>query len=994
MVPATPSEPLPPQYQPLPDDVLARLPETRIQVRKNVPDLVVNGESRLPLWFFVNTEEALFGDDAAARDIAQREIRLAYEAGIRTFTILAHLPWRARSGERRYAPLDDTLQFVADNAPDALILPRLILSPPASWERAHADQMTRYADGERGDVSLASRAFWEGEADEAIRAAVEHIAQGPHAGRVFGFYLEHGEWLYEKGRGYDVSDANALGFRTWLRARYRNSQVLLRTAWYDGGVTFDTAAIPDAAAKDSTSGAQLFYTDREQRYVDFHEYSSDIVAQVITKLGKAVKEASGGRSAVATSYGYTLELSRAYSGHLALAQVLASPNIDILTGPVSYSGRTPGGSAPIPAPIDSIALAGKLWISEDDTKTFLAVTDTPDTYNSKVATFEGTWAAYTRNFGAALTRGAGISWMDLWGMGWLDDRDLWQRIGRLRDIADALATRRRNPRTRPAPEPDVAVIVDERSYFDIRADESVLGNLIVQQRDSLLRSGARIGFYLLSDLLKKNFPEGPRLIVFLNAFRLPDTLRTVIRERFQNNGRTLAWIYGPGCRETNLGELTEVIGMQLRIQPYGSKMGTQILSNARSPLTDILRGQHIGDETRVNPSFYVADPKATQLGEYTANGNTSVAFRKHARWQSVFIGEMALPIPLLRGLYQLAGVPVYTVDDDVANIGDNLLSLHSAPGGGTTVYLPEEAVLYDLLTEETLASDGRGARLSMPPRGSRLLFWGSAAEITRLGGDPKAGPPGVTESELPTLYPPFVFESGDNRAGGDERSASDISPEDDALMQAALAGEMPDVSEESGEFEEEAPALSASPSATTAPELTPVGDLTEADEAAKKKRRRRRRGRGRGAADDDASSDLPDDDGEDETGAGDAPENPVGRRAEDDDNSVVPAADEARTPPTPRGRPSLEELLPHSEVVDGTDFPPIPDELLPLESAGLANDMPVGVFAERGGGIVRRRRRGGTRGTGATTVNPDDVVAATEGVPTEPDHAGSAPQGE
>ena len=134
MVPATPSEPLPPQYQPLPDDVLARLPETRIQVRKNVPDLVVNGESRLPLWFFVNTEEALFGDDAAARDIAQREIRLAYEAGIRTFTILAHLPWRARSGERRYAPLDDTLQFVADNAPDALILPRLILSPPASWE--------------------------------------------------------------------------------------------------------------------------------------------------------------------------------------------------------------------------------------------------------------------------------------------------------------------------------------------------------------------------------------------------------------------------------------------------------------------------------------------------------------------------------------------------------------------------------------------------------------------------------------------------------------------------------------------------------------------------------------------------------------------------------------------------------------------------------------------------------------------------------------------
>ena len=229
VVPATPVEPLPPAYQPLPAEVLARLAETKIVPSHGVNELHVNGEARLPLWFFVNTEM-----DPDARPIAQRQIRLAYEAGVRTFTVLAHLPWKTRTGERRFDLLDGVLDFVQENAPEALILPRLIFSPPGSFVRAYPNEMVRYQSGEDGDVSMASRAFWEGEADEALRAAVEHVAQGPHAGRVFGFYLEHGEWLYEKGLGFDFSDANQQGFRSWLRGKYRNSLVGLRAAWHDG----------------------------------------------------------------------------------------------------------------------------------------------------------------------------------------------------------------------------------------------------------------------------------------------------------------------------------------------------------------------------------------------------------------------------------------------------------------------------------------------------------------------------------------------------------------------------------------------------------------------------------------------------------------------------------------------------------------------------------------------------------------------------------------
>jgi hypothetical protein len=962
---ATPSAPLPPIYQPLPAETLARLPEARIVVRKNVPELVINGEARLPLWFFVNTE------DFDARDVAQREIRLAYEAGVRIFTILSHLPWRTRSGERRHDVLDEALQFVADNAPEALILPRLIFSPPASWERAHPEEMAAYADGETGDVSIASRAFWEGEAEEALRAAVEHVAEGPHAGRVWGFYLEHGEWFYEKGRGYDLSEANQQGFRAWLRSRYRNSAVALRAAWNDGSVTFETAAIPSQPVP---SGPTLFFTPREQRYADFHEYASDITAQVITRLGRAVKQASGGRSAVAVSYGYTLELARSYSGHLALAQVLASPDVDILTGPVSYSGRTPGGSAPFPAPVESVTLAGKMWVSEDDTKTFLAAGDTPDSYNPKVSSLEGTWAAYSRNFGAALASGAGVSWMDLWGMGWLDDRELWQRLGGLRQIAEAVATRRREPDARPLPDPDVAVIVDERSFFDVRTDEATLGHLIAHQRDVLLRSGARAGFYLLSDLLKKEFPQGPKLLLFLNAFRLPEAVRNVIKERFQRDGRTLAWVYAPGGEEPNLAELSDTLGMQLRIQPWGSKMGTQVLSNARSPLTDALRGQRFGEETRVNPSYYVADPKAQPLGEYVATGNVSLAVRKHPRWQSVFIGEMQLPLPLLRGLYKMAGVPVFTVDDDVAWVGDNLICLHSAPGGGTTVYLPEEAVLYDVLNRETLASDGRGARLSMPPRGTRLLFYGTPAEVSRLGGDPNAAPPGLTASEMPPPPIAFAFEGG---PGPSAEPEDYISPEDAALMEAALTGDFPLLDKEDIDDEEllaEVQAVAVVPTGRS-PVATPTPPSEAGDDSAnKKKRRRRRRRRGgadeaddlteNGEADADSTSDADGEEDEAET---------------DETGTATPVSAPIAEAPS-RSRPSLEELLPLSEAPDGADLPPIPEEFLPLDPSSVTpGGGEVGEEeAARSGGRRPTRRRSSSRrrgGAAETSTEGQDGAA-------------------
>ncbi len=354
----------------------------------------------------------------------------------------------------------------------------------------------------------------------------------------------------------------------------------------------------------------------------------------------------------------------------------------------------------------------------------------------------------------------------------------------------------------------------------------------------------------------------------MNAFHFPDGVRAAIKERFQGDGRTLAWVYGPGCLETaadgtgevtagrseSVSETSDVIGMHLRLQAWRTRTGT-LITDGRSPLTDGLRGQRLGEEEQINPSFFVTDRAAQALGEYVQTGNTSLAVRKHPTWQSVFIGETALTPALLRGLYRLAGVPSYTAEDDVAWIGDSLICLHSASNGFNTVALPEEeAHLFDLLSGETLVSGGRGVRIHLRPRECELLFSGTAAEVSRLGGDPNAGPPGLSATEeLPPPPRPFVMEPADAATRPDR----DLLAEDEEAMAAALATGAPfadkdaaraDVVEEESDTEEGRPARRGRCRGAGQEETPPPARGARTRRGRRRWQRRERPGRGRGRA--------------------------------------------------------------------------------------------------------------------------------------------------
>src|SRR5665254_18904 len=88
-----------------------------------------------------------------------------------------------------------------------------------------------------------------------------------------------------------------------------------------------------------------------------------------------------------------------------------STDIDVLCSPISYFDRGLDGGAPSMSAAESVALAGKMWLNEDDTATYLSSGDAPGS-TERVTTLAATNAQLIRNVGQEALRNFATWWMD------------------------------------------------------------------------------------------------------------------------------------------------------------------------------------------------------------------------------------------------------------------------------------------------------------------------------------------------------------------------------------------------------------------------------------------------------------------------------------------------------------------------------------------------------------------------------------------------------
>jgi hypothetical protein len=676
------------------------------------------------------------------------------------------------------------------------------------------------------------------EVEHSLTALIDHIQRTPYGPRVIGYHLERGEWFHPAHDGYDRSYANREAFRGWLRHKYKN-EVALRAAWNDGAVQFYTADIPPIPAQPRPESS-FFEPRRERRWIDFMEYTSEMTVERLISLSKVVKEATDHRALVSVCYGYTFEFGHTFSGHLALGKLLSSSSVDIIAGPPSYRDRLPGGAGAFPCPVDSFAIHGKLWLSEDDTKTHLAPggNATPDDYNPRMENRMQTEQAHLRAMGQALAHQTAVGWMDLWGEGWLDTEEVWERIGKFSDLYRRIIPHRK------LRSPEVVVLVDERSLLHLQRGEAFVRRLLQGQREAILRSGASVGFYLQSDVTARHFPTDAKLYLFLTPYRMPAEQRAAIKERLQNGGKTLVWVYSVGvCDERGRAEegIHDLIGMTLRQQSWSTEVGSRVV-DTRHPITDRLQEKTLGVRERLNPSFYIDDdsPDLTLLAEYLQTGQPSMGVRRLADWRSVFIGEPTLTTDLVRGLCRYAGVHLYTGGmDDFVFAGNGWLTIHTTRDGNRSLLLPPDSSLYDLNGGRLVGENLREYHTFLRGRSTYCYFVGSLEEMHKIGLSGVERPrarkrPSDTEppvvvveasvTEVIEAATPEPVEISEIVTLDDETEVEEVA----ALFEEARAEAMADAAEE------EALANGASESAATAPS------------SSRSRRRRRRGGRGRG----------------------------------------------------------------------------------------------------------------------------------------------------
>lgn len=587
----------------------------RVTTRRGVPALLINGKPVTPLMVFVN----LLGENRRA---GLSTVRRAAQAGVNLVSFVEHYFPMTPPGEKpNYQPYEQQIEAVLRENPNALLLPRFGLTyMPDWWAKRNPEEMMLYDNGQRGLVSMASRQ-WRDEAGEALRLLVRHL-ESRYGEHIFGYHpcaQNTGEWFYDR-----VWEGVLPGFEMPMRSAFR-------TYLRDGSVP-----LPAAYERTAKGKGAFLHPFAQRRLIQFWRFQQEVMVEAMQEFARIIKEETQGRKLVVYFYGYLFELAGlpggpAVSGHLALECLLKCPHVDILCSPISYLDRQAGGTGGFMAPVDSVHLHGKLWLNEDDTRTYLSK---PEDNYGRAATLAETLAVHQRNFAHIATRGAACWWMDLMGAGWLDSKEIWDNLATLNRLyADLL------PRMKPY-RPEIAVVVDEASLCYLSYGDAVTLPLLSQMRQALYRIGAPVGLYLLSDVCAGKV-EHARLFLVLNAFAPTDAQRRALQE-LMHRGKTVVWFYAPGyVRGSSISaeNVSELISIRVAEREQIPSGRVSVLTAGASQA----QREGFGVDAPLEPAFVVDDPAVRSLATFDATGEVAVAMKRAGRGWSVFVGMSLCP---------------------------------------------------------------------------------------------------------------------------------------------------------------------------------------------------------------------------------------------------------------------------------------------------------------------------------------------------------------
>jgi hypothetical protein len=389
----------------------------------------------------------------------------------------------------------------------------------------------------------------------------------------------------------------------------------------------------------------------------------------------------------------------ATAGHYALRRVLDCPDIDLLCSPISYFDRGLGQSGPAMTAAESIALAGKMWLYEDDTRTYLGTGQFPG-WMDGVSTIEDTNRLLLRNTAQCALRNFGTWWMDLGASGWFNDPRMWAEMDRLKALDDPLLQT-------PLPfRPEVAAVIDEQSMLRVAAGGQVVTVPgVYEVRRALGRMGTPYGQYLQDDVLAGRVRA--KMHVLLTSWCLSAQERRDLLAG--TRGSLRIWCYAPGYHDDNrpsLDAMQELTGFQMKkLAGTTGWAEPTAVGNKRGLL------QGFGVKRPLEPLFAAADAAPDETLAVWPDGSAAVALRCTQDGWSLFVGPPGLTSGLLRLAARKAGVHLFTNSDCNVYANGPYLVLHAAQDGPVEIDTGRPGTISDLLTQRPV---GQGPKVVLP----------------------------------------------------------------------------------------------------------------------------------------------------------------------------------------------------------------------------------------------------------------------------------------
>ena len=387
------------------------------------------------------------------------------------------------NGKANFDIFDADVEKILASCPDAYIFPRVCVNQSENWEAEHPDEVCELdPETHRHRASMASD-VWSETIKGQLSEFVAHIESSNYRDHI---------------AGYQIAGGNT-------------------EEWFP---MFSNTSISGKRAEEKYA-AYLEENKLERCDASFYRFYSNLVASRIREFAAHVKALTDRRLAVGTFYGYIFECTARALGHFAAKSVLDCDDIDFICSPVGYcTARAAGEDHPYMVPLASIKKRGKLYFSENDTRTHLtrAFCDNPR-YNTPIwfgPDCETTMEIMKMHEARTIVNRHAAWWFDMWG-GWYADERYMNMLKKLRDVREEIKDL---PQKSVA---EVAIFVDEASYFGLE-DMSISGKVSLVRRQ-LGKTGVPYELYLAQDA--EEVASKYKAVLVLNSADTPESIAVI-----------------------------------------------------------------------------------------------------------------------------------------------------------------------------------------------------------------------------------------------------------------------------------------------------------------------------------------------------------------------------------------------------------------------------------------------------------------------------------